>query len=147
MRSTSVDNLRLSDSLRTITRKNGPKPLYEYFKLSYAETLHRWGLLHNRAEVLKYMCGPPESHKGVEFLADCRKCLKSSKSSNCSSCKKFSMYCIICHLSIRGSANCCAVCGHGGHTKHLKQWFEKRNECPSGCGCHCLTETAKLFSL
>ncbi|XP_063913443.1 GATOR2 complex protein WDR59 [Zophobas morio] len=146
MRSTSLDNLRLNGHEKFPCRKK-EFHLYEYFKLSYAEVLHRWGLLYNRAEVLKFRCRPPESHKGVEFSTECKNCAKSTKHCTCSTCKKFSLNCIICHLSVRGSANCCMVCGHGGHTKHLKQWFEKRDVCPSGCGCRCLTETASLFTL
>jgi hypothetical protein len=146
MRSTSLDNLHLNENGKCLPKKNGTVSLYEYFKLSYAEILHRWGLLYSRAEVLKYMCGPPESHKGVEFLTDCKNCLKPAKHCTCSNCKKFSLNCIICHVSVRGSANCCIVCGHGGHTKHLKQWFEKRDVCPSGCGCRCLIETASIFT-
>jgi hypothetical protein len=146
MRSTSLDNLHLNENGKCLPKKNGTVSLYEYFKLSYAEILHRWGLLYSRAEVLKYMCGPSESHKGVEFLTDCKNCLKPAKHCTCSNCKKFSLNCIICHVSVRGSANCCIVCGHGGHTKHLKQWFEKRDVCPSGCGCRCLIETASIFT-
>lgn len=145
-RSTSLDNLRLNDIQKVMPKKTTTSSLYEYFKLSYAEILHRWGFLYNRAEVLKYMCGPTEQHKGVEFLTDCKNCLKPAKHCTCSNCKKFSLNCIICHLSVRGSANCCIFCGHGGHTKHLKQWFEKRDVCPSGCGCRCLTETASVFA-
>ncbi|XP_008194273.2 GATOR2 complex protein WDR59 [Tribolium castaneum] len=149
MRSTSLDNLRLNEIKNLLPKKNPSSSLHEYFKLSYAETLHRWGFLYNRAEVLKYMCGPPDKHEGVEFFTHCKNCLKPDlygKHCTCSNCKKFSLNCIICHLSVRGSANCCIVCGHGGHTKHLKQWFEKRDVCPSGCGCRCLTETATIFA-
>lgn len=125
---------------------NDTSHMYEYYKLSYAENLYRWGLLYNRAEVLKYMCTPVEQHKGVVFLTDCKNCLKTVKNGcSCRKCSKPSLNCVICHISVRGLANCCIVCGHGGHMAHLQQWFAKNNICPSGCGCNCLNETANLF--
>ncbi|KAJ8954387.1 hypothetical protein NQ318_011060 [Aromia moschata] len=141
-RSTSLDNLRVEELVQAIPQRSSATALYEYYKLAYAETLHRWGLLYNRTEVIKYMCSPPEPHKGVEFLTDCKDCLKPSKSCVCSSCKRLSLNCIVCHVSVRGSANCCVVCGHGGHSSCLKAWFTAKAICLTGCGCHCLVETA-----
>lgn len=52
-RSTSLDNLRAEE---IVVAKISPKipyvALYEYYKMAYAETLHRWTLLYNRAEVI-----------------------------------------------------------------------------------------------
>lgn len=144
-RSTSLDNLRVEELVQAVPQRNSAKALYEYYKLAYAETLYRWGLLYNRAEVIKYMCNPPECHRGVEFLTDCRDCLNSSKSCLCGTCKKFSLNCMVCHLSVRGSANCCMICGHGGHTNCLKEWFSNKSFCLTGCGCQCLAEMAGLF--
>lgn len=148
-KSNSSENLKIDevDTSTNITDKDDDSSqMYEYYKLSYAENLYRWGLLYNRAEVLKYMCTPPEPHKGVVFLTDCRNCSKTVKHGcSCRACSKPSLNCVICHVSVRGLANCCIVCGHGGHMAHLQQWFAKNNVCPSGCGCHCLVETANLF--
>jgi Zinc-ribbon, C4HC2 type len=33
---------------------------------------------------------------------------------------------------------CLPRCGHGGHMSHLKAWFLKHKECPTGCGCQCV---------
>ncbi|KAK9879451.1 hypothetical protein WA026_006522 [Henosepilachna vigintioctopunctata] len=140
--SSSVDCL-WSENTRTI--KAPSSNIYEYYKLAYAETLYRWGLLYNRAEVLKHLSWPQEIHKGVEFLCDCKNCIKPSRASSCNSCRKLTLNCIVCHISVRGSANCCIVCGHGGHTIHLLQWFERNDVCPSGCGCKCLIETGNMF--
>lgn len=129
-----------------IPQKHTTSTFYEYYKLAYAEMLHRWGLLYNRAEVLKYLCTPGEIHKGVEFLTDCQKCKQPAQGNSCSNCNQLSLECIICHISVRGSSNCCIVCGHGGHTKHIKQWFEQNTICPTGCGCKCLIETAGIFN-
>lgn len=144
-RSTSLDNLRLDSVQLAEPEPNPTSNFYEYYKLAYAETLHRWNLLYKRAEIIKYMCIPAEQHKGVEFLVECINCFKSSKNSCCNSCKKFPLNCIVCHISVRGLANCCVSCGHGGHTKHLKEWFETKNLCPTGCGCKCLIDSRGIF--
>ncbi|KAK9693895.1 WD domain, G-beta repeat [Popillia japonica] len=145
-RSSSLDNLRIEEYVPLPPPKNQGSNLYEYYKLAYAEILHRWGLLYNRAEVLKYMCTPSEQYRGIQFTTECQTCLKSSQSCSCNSCKKLTFNCIICHVSVRGSANCCVICGHGGHTLHMQQWFAKNKICPSGCGCYCLAETAGMFN-
>ncbi|KAJ8920742.1 hypothetical protein NQ315_004881 [Exocentrus adspersus] len=145
-RSTSLDNLRVEELVQLVPQRNASSALYEYYKFAYAETLYRWGLLYNRAEVIKYMCNLPEPHRGVEFLTDCKNCLKPAKNCICNTCKNFSLNCIVCHLSVRGSANCCMICGHGGHTSCLSEWFSIKNYCLTGCGCHCLVDTAGMFS-
>lgn len=148
-----MDNVLLEEGVRALPQKTSTTitttttySLYEYYKLAYAETLHRWGLLYKRAEVLKYMCKASEMHRGVEFVTDCQYCFKSAKSCSCMHCKRLALNCVICHISVRGSANCCIVCGHGGHTTHLEQWFARNDVCPSGCGCHCPIETASMFT-
>ncbi|GES75763.1 WD repeat protein [Rhizophagus clarus] len=45
--------------------------------------------------------------------------------------------CSICHRIVKGLSNFCMFCFHGGHTKHIHEWFEGNNECPTGCGCQC----------
>ncbi|XP_049822756.1 GATOR complex protein WDR59 isoform X2 [Aethina tumida] len=147
-RSTSLDNLRLDDSSEvTPPIKDPSSALYEYYKLVYAETLHRWRLIYKRAEVIKYMCAPAESHKGVQFTPECKECQVSVKESCCCvRCKRLSLQCAICHISVRGSATCCVICGHGGHTKHLMEWFKIRDICPTGCGCYCLMEIPGVFN-
>ncbi|KAL1124371.1 hypothetical protein AAG570_001000 [Ranatra chinensis] len=119
--------------------------LYEQYKLSYAEILHRWRLLDARAQVMKYVMYSHEPHRGVELVTECPTCKKSCREPQCSNCKKLTFQCIICHTSIKGGANACLVCGHGGHTQHMREWFATNNECATGCGCQCLTETAALF--
>ncbi|KAF5288970.1 hypothetical protein FQA39_LY03849 [Lamprigera yunnana] len=147
VRSNSLDNLRLDELPQLIPQKPPlTSAFYEYYKLAYAEMLYRWGLLYNRAEILKYLCTPTEVHRGVEFLTDCHKCKEPSRSTSCTNCKRISLECIICHISVKGSANGCLVCGHGGHTKHIQQWFEKQTVCATGCGCRCLVETLAIFN-
>ena len=32
----------------------------------------------------------------------------------------------------------CQSCRHGGHADHMREWFERHDECPvSGCSCRC----------
>ncbi|CAH1114309.1 unnamed protein product [Psylliodes chrysocephalus] len=147
-RSTSLDNLTIECTIKLhhAPIKIIPNSLYEYYKLAYADTLHRWGLIYHRTEVLKYMCKTPETHKGVEFISDCKDCMKPAKFGNCSSCKKVTLKCIVCHLSVRGSANACVLCGHAGHTKCLKWWLSLSDVCLTGCGCKCLVQTAGMFT-
>ncbi|KAG5893206.1 hypothetical protein JTB14_025610 [Gonioctena quinquepunctata] len=145
-RSTSLDNLRLEELIEQSVQRSPSNSLYEYYKTAYAETLHRWGLIYNRTEVLKYLCNSPETHKGVEFVSECKDCMKPSKFSNCASCKKLTFRCTVCHVSVRGAANACVLCGHGGHTNCLKWWFSFKDICLTGCGCHCLIETAGMFN-
>ncbi|CAG9858293.1 unnamed protein product [Phyllotreta striolata] len=144
-RSTSLDNLTIEGPLKIPAPKTAPNSLYEYYKTAYAETLHRWGLIYHRTEVLKFMCATPEVHKGVEFISDCKHCMKPAKFGSCGSCKKLTLKCVICHLSVRGSANTCVLCGHGGHSKCMKWWLSFHDTCLSGCRCKCLMQTAGML--
>ncbi|KAK7790146.1 hypothetical protein R5R35_009355 [Gryllus longicercus] len=119
--------------------------LYDSYKKAYAEILYRWNLLDARAQVLKYLSSAPETHRGVEFLTECRFCCKQVRGASCPFCKRLSLQCAICHVSVRGSSNFCLVCGHGGHTNHMMAWFEIETVCPTGCGCNCLEETAGVL--
>lgn len=55
----------------------------------------------------------------------------------CLSCNIFGIYCAVCLLPVRGMASICELCGHGGHEDDMVQWFNKYDECPTGCGCRC----------
>ena len=46
--------------------------------------------------------------------------------------------CSVCQLPVRGVLVWCQGCGHGGHADHMRKWFEKSLECPTGCGHVCL---------
>lgn len=51
----------------------------------------------------------------------------------------------ISNIIVSGPMSSCLACGHGGHTEHLQDWFRLENMCPSGCGCHCPSETASVL--
>ncbi|XP_055640030.1 GATOR complex protein Wdr59 isoform X2 [Toxorhynchites rutilus septentrionalis] len=120
--------------------------LYDNFKRAYAEMLYRWGLLVTRAKVLKYLSVYTDSSRCVEFVTECPHCCRIG-SPACISCKKPVLYCTLCRLPVRGAANACINCGHGGHTEHMRIWFEKHDECATGCGCHCLKKSSALCNL
>nr|CDS33068.1 WD repeat containing protein 24 [Hymenolepis microstoma] len=52
--------------------------------------------------------------------------------------------CAVCHLTVRGIYLWCVGCSHGGHLHHIREWINKRAECPAGCGHYC--EFGKLDS-
>ncbi|KAK7078549.1 GATOR complex protein wdr59 [Halocaridina rubra] len=118
---------------------------YNQMRTAYADILYRWGLLKQRAVVLKFIQNPPPVHKGVEFQTDCVHCNQSAKGPQCLYCRRYSFSCSVCHIAVKGASNFCVVCGHGGHTYHMLDWFRDHNECPTGCGCHCMTEMDCLF--
>lgn len=45
--------------------------------------------------------------------------------------------CALCLLPMNGLFVLCEICGHGGHAEHLSRWFERYEECPTGCTCRC----------
>ncbi|XP_070823236.1 GATOR2 complex protein WDR59 isoform X2 [Chaetodon trifascialis] len=114
---------------------------FDDFKKCYGEILYRWGLREKRAEVLKFASCPPEPHKGIEFGVYCCHCRSQARGTQCAVCKRLTFQCAICHVAVRGSSNFCLSCGHGGHTSHMMDWFRRQDECPAGCGCHCLLQS------
>ncbi|KAM8762694.1 GATOR2 complex protein WDR59 isoform 3-T3 [Acanthopagrus schlegelii] len=114
---------------------------FDDFKKCYGEILYRWGLREKRADVLKFASCPPEPHKGIEFGVYCCHCRSQARGTQCAVCKRLTFQCAICHVAVRGSSNFCLSCGHGGHTSHMMDWFRRQDECPAGCGCHCLLQS------
>uniref|UniRef100_A0A671UQW4 WD repeat domain 59 n=1 Tax=Sparus aurata TaxID=8175 RepID=A0A671UQW4_SPAAU len=114
---------------------------FDDFKKCYGEILYRWGLREKRADVLKFATCPPEPHKGIEFGVYCCHCRSQARGTQCAVCKRLTFQCAICHVAVRGSSNFCLSCGHGGHTSHMMDWFRRQDECPAGCGCHCLLQS------
>ncbi|XP_056879490.1 GATOR complex protein WDR59 isoform X1 [Takifugu flavidus] len=114
---------------------------FDDFKKCYGEILYRWGLREKRADVLKFASCAPEPHKGIEFGVYCCHCRSQARGTQCAVCKHLTFQCAICHVAVRGSSNFCLSCGHGGHTSHMMDWFRRQDECPAGCGCHCLLQS------
>lgn len=49
-------------------------------------------------------------------------------------------HCVVCQMKVQGVFSACLSCGHGGHAHHMKKWFSLHQECPSGCGCLCVSQ-------
>ncbi|ORX90285.1 hypothetical protein K493DRAFT_318085 [Basidiobolus meristosporus CBS 931.73] len=123
---------------------------YDCYRLAYAETLYRWGLLDARAEVLKFIAiHKPwnsliraESRQiGLEFATYCSECNKElPPGSKCFICdrKRAGLKCVICRVTVKGLTNFCLLCLHGGHSNHIRDWFSSNQMCPTGCGCLCI---------
>ncbi|XP_058820049.1 GATOR complex protein Wdr59 isoform X1 [Topomyia yanbarensis] len=146
--SDSLDDCRIA-GLGDINRSllgDSNRYLYDNFKRSYAEMLYRWGLLVTRTKVLKYLSHYVDPPRCVEFVTECLHCCRVG-SPACATCRKLVLYCTLCRLPVRGAANACLNCGHGGHTEHMRIWFEKYDECATGCGCHCLQKSSALCNM
>nr|XP_027201806.1 GATOR complex protein WDR59-like [Dermatophagoides pteronyssinus] len=114
-------------------------------KLS-CDILYRWKLIKKRTQLLKTieskMLHEDQSHIvsfGIEcFTQSCKDRQKLCNNYICSHCNRISLICTICRLPVKGATNHCMKCGHGGHAKHMNDWFQEHDQCPSGCGCVCL---------
>ncbi|ODN00881.1 WD repeat-containing protein 59 [Orchesella cincta] len=147
--SSSTDEKPLLPIPRGYILNPGLNSLYDCYKKSYAEILYRWGLLQQRAEVLKTLTLITENHMiiraGVDFSIECRHCHQVVKGPFCQQCKRVASICAICHLPARGLSTFCSACGHGGHSAHMLSWFKNKTMCATGCGCHCIEENTRVF--
>lgn len=160
----SFDDYRTSDVNRSLLGESN-RFFYDNLRKSYADLLYCYGLLTQRAQVLKYLSIPPTPlQSGVEFVTECQSCRKTTRGPSCLHCKKYLLYCSLCQLPVRGAANACLACGHAGHTvriinffllilsnwlmickqAHLLEWFAKYDMCPT-CGCKCMEKSASFF--
>lgn len=130
----------------------------DILRLSYADMLYRWGLLEQRAQVLKFLTKVPAFSKDNNQLAEqatmttatmqiqirCYVCgfEISDRERVCYNCRKRrnQIKCSLCHVLVKGTVNFCMKCGHGGHSTHIKQWFQQSDVCPTGCGCACILD-------
>lgn len=123
----------------------------DVLRLNYADMLYRWGLLEQRAEILKFLSRqtsienqstPPEQNMQVQIR--CYMCGSevSARDRICYTCRKSrsQIRCSVCHVLVKGMVNFCSKCGHGGHSVHIKEWFSQQTVCPTGCGCICLID-------
>ncbi|XP_059060406.1 GATOR complex protein WDR59 isoform X2 [Achroia grisella] len=108
--------------------------LYNCFKRTYADILHRWQLLYKKTEVMKLVRGNgrAEEHAGPVL-------------GTLGAGGRATLRCAVCMLAVRGLACVCAYCGHAGHARHMIHWFSQRDTCPTGCGCKCLIDGNSLW--
>ncbi|KAJ3027868.1 GATOR complex protein wdr59, partial [Rhizophlyctis rosea] len=129
---------------------SGMRGVYDRWRVGYADMLYGWGMLEQRAEVLKFVGGGgggvSAQHSGVDIGIICPTCgtelAPTRKHHYCWRCdrKRTGIRCTICRLLCKGLTNFCLECGHGGCAGHYWEWFGKggERECPSGCGCVCV---------
>ncbi|KAF7729558.1 hypothetical protein EC973_004233 [Apophysomyces ossiformis] len=124
----------------------------DVLRLVYADMLYRWGLLEQRAEVLKFNSKEvfPAAEKTMQIQIRCYMCNAeiANRDDICYTCRKLrkQIQCSLCHVLVKGAVNFCIKCGHGGHSTHMKDWFVHAEQavCPTGCGCYCLFETMEF---
>lgn len=135
-----------------------------HYRESYADMLHGWSLLYNRAEVLKFnhfsKMQVPEKSTFEEFY--CAFGLRFRKAyslsqlllspltpvrsarNNAWNTKKRNLLqtCSLCAMLVNKRAIVCPNCEHILHSACALIWWsgEQLNdmECPTGCGCRCL---------
>ncbi|CAL1528069.1 unnamed protein product [Lymnaea stagnalis] len=116
------------------------RPQYEQIKKAYANILFKWGLLNERAHILKHTDSTDTEHRVIECRVSCFNCSEDVRGAQCHRCKYPALRCSICHIGVRGLSIICLACGDGGHTSHMMTWFSQQSVCPTGCGCVCLQE-------
>lgn len=91
-------------------------------KSHYASMLFEWGLPLNRVKMLKSTPNQLTSDYTVEF-------------------KDLSKICELCQIEGGERIVVCNKCHHCLHAECSVQWFDtmSESECPSGCGCFCIT--------
>jgi len=119
---------------------------YDSYIQMYSRILYAWRLLSVRAELNKRLS--PEYRDdpfSLEFTALalpslCNLCGEKNRNGStlCSSCNSFLFRCVVCETACKGLFTYCLYCGHGGHASHLFDYFQLRQECPTGCGCRCV---------
>ncbi|KAI8334949.1 hypothetical protein BC941DRAFT_399392 [Chlamydoabsidia padenii] len=127
---------------------------HDVARWQYSDLLFRNDLLAQRAEVLKFISNRPtpsstttmtSKERTMELQVRCYICESEVAGSDrmCYQCRKIrtQIKCTICHQLVKGLVNFCIKCRHGGHSRHLKEWFQIEEVCPTGCGCRCLVET------
>ncbi|KAI8081598.1 uncharacterized protein BX664DRAFT_268269 [Halteromyces radiatus] len=134
---------------------------YDVTRWQYADLLFRNDLLAQRAEVLKYINNRPaptltgstmtSKERTMEIQVRCYICGSEVAGPDrmCYQCRKIrtQIKCTICHQLVKGLLNFCVKCRHGGHSHHIKEWYQKEDVCPTGCGCRCLIETQEYGTL
>ncbi|CAG8452306.1 844_t:CDS:10 [Ambispora leptoticha] len=126
-------------------RLNVDKDTVERWIFSYIELLHRFQLWIPASAIISSCKIPSVREKNQEsttIYTTCNNCFKPIINSHngfwiCDKCQKLLNPCSICHRIVKGLYSWCQGCGHGGHLAHMQEWFQKKSECPTGCGHYC----------
>ncbi|KAL1915379.1 uncharacterized protein VTP21DRAFT_6837 [Calcarisporiella thermophila] len=114
---------------------------------SYIELMHRfklWSAAARIANLCKYDSVRERNQNMTTIYTSCNNCFKAIEPSgvdrgfwSCDKCAKLVSPCSLCHQPVKGLYLWCQGCSHGGHLLHMKEWFTRNHECPTGCGHVC----------
>ncbi|CCD27010.1 Mtc5p NDAI_0J01180 [Naumovozyma dairenensis CBS 421] len=116
-------------------------PKFETYIYQYSQLLYRWGLLLERAKILKLgsnlasMTGNNANILSEGYISGG---IKARWIEHGTSGKVLSHNCTYCNLKITRNVLVCGNCQHVLHKTCAKEWWALGDECPSGCGCNCI---------
>eukprot|EP00999_Lentomonas_sp_LEN2_P002664 NODE_53_length_2750_cov_104.187571_g34_i0.p1 GENE.NODE_53_length_2750_cov_104.187571_g34_i0~~NODE_53_length_2750_cov_104.187571_g34_i0.p1 ORF type:complete len:512 (+),score=66.66 NODE_53_length_2750_cov_104.187571_g34_i0:1154-2689(+) len=128
------------DGLVTIPEEKELEWFYTYIEI--LQRLRLWNIATSVISLCPLVTIRSITNESTTIHTLCARCSKPMMSQAngyyaCTNCSKFQSKCSFCHQIVRGQYSWCQTCGHGGHLNHMKAWFEKNTECPSGCGHRC----------
>ncbi|XP_028025577.1 GATOR complex protein WDR24 isoform X4 [Bombyx mandarina] len=115
--------------------------LQEHWLLGYIEFLQKHKLWNVATEVVR--CAWLSSvwslsQQSSSVTVCCGRCGRRARPrAMCDRCLPHPDLCAVCRQVVRGLYAWCQGCSHGGHLEHMRQWMEKHQLCPAGCGHHC----------
>lgn len=149
-----LEHLNLTANFSTLFEFNSisAKDLMFCLLKELSENLNRWGIMINSRAIMKIA-----GNLGFRsLLLSSEESLSFSVAHNytvhaknyCITCNKRCSVCAICLAIVMSLGLFCKVCGHGGHLVHMQKWFLRDSQCPTGCGCACLSrmQSSELLS-
>ncbi|KAI8334412.1 WD40-repeat-containing domain protein [Chlamydoabsidia padenii] len=113
---------------------------------SYIDLLHRFKLWSAATAIIN-ACKIPRIQERNQMATTiniaCSNCFKlvlgtSQGAWACDKCHRLLNPCSICNQTVKGLYVWCQGCNHGGHLEHMRSWFSKEKQCPTGCGHNCV---------
>lgn len=114
---------------------------FRNYRTQYAEMLYIWGLPMDRAELLKFNVNlnteldylhAIEHDAGLDiYKGVSNQWIESDE-------YPLSRNCCYCNLKVDRLVFVCGNCQHVTHRLCALKWWKIDDECPSGCGCHCI---------
>ncbi|CAO3626457.1 unnamed protein product [Cunninghamella blakesleeana] len=119
--------------------------LQDWFN-SYIDLLHRFKLWTAATSIIKSSNIPSiqeRNQMATTINIACNNCFKLVSGTvngawACDKCHRLLNSCSICHQTVKGLYVWCQGCNHGGHIEHMKEWFSKEKQCPTGCSHNCV---------
>ncbi|SAM02222.1 hypothetical protein [Absidia glauca] len=113
---------------------------------SYIDMLHRFKLWSAATAIIN-ACKIPRIQERNQMATTiniaCSNCFKlvlgtAQGAWACDKCHRLLNPCSICNQTVKGLYVWCQGCNHGGHLEHMRSWFAKEKQCPTGCGHNCV---------